>query len=669
MMPGTRGLNALIAFCAWLLCAGAARADGRPAAAGSLSYIAERGGQPWSGRLTGLPLPSGEHKAAHPLPLPAWEAGALLAMRDPDSRRLLTALAGPEETPARLAPLHWEALDTSTRGLLDRPGSEGLPGGQGRERLARLRGTRPARDPAVRTSPAPRPERLGRPAGTPPVLVPPPSWMPGRPGHAEFAARHKARPALVWLGTRDGLLHAFDAGSGEEVLAYVPRGLLRQAAGWASRSGGPAPAAPCPYPEAADVVVKPGGWRTVLLCGLPASMASDPGHAGQRAHAGVFALDITGTSAAQPSPALLWEATASGTLPLAPAGPVRALALTTPEGSSWYALTQLAPVEGSEAWSAAPRHDPSVTMRQAGLALLPLDKPTRAPWHAIPRLYLPGNGCGIGGASPALLAASILADASGVALAAYAVDAIGRLWRFDVRGAAPWHDGDQRVHCIHRAENPAPPLNGTATPVAPVLIAAPGGHLVVYGGGNHTSAVFDSASLADTGAPRASPTRIAALPEGGGVVLRRQPREPRIPGGQPATVGWHLPFPNPGEQLDRLIPADPGYLGIVTRTPDARQRVYLIHALSGESTISEHAGGPLVHAMTGLEAGAHAAVVLGREPLPPERPATPGITSREATALTLWSLEDGRAEPHNRTVASRRTGRLRWRELIRSSAP
>lgn len=653
---------ALIALPAWLPCTGAAR--------GADAYVAEPGIHAWSGRLRSLALPSGEHEVAQALPPPAWEAGALLDMRDPESRRLLTALAGSDETPTRLAPLQWEALDTLTRALLDRAGSEGPHDGEGRDRLARLRGARQAPDPAVPKSPVSGTGRLGRPAGTPPVMVPPPSWLPGRPGHADFAALHSARPALVWLGTRDGLLHAFEARSGKEVLAFLPRSLLSQAAGWASRTASPAravtaPVAPCPYPEAADVALEPGRWRTVLLCGVPANPP------GEEARASVFALDISSISdhAAQPPAALLWETTASGTLPLAPAGPVRALALATPEGGRWYAMATLAAAPDGKLPSGGPHRNPSA--RQAGLALLPLDKPTRAPWHgryAIPRLHLPDHGCGVAGARPALLAASVLPDASGMAVAAYAVDAIGRLWRYDLRGAAPWHDSGQRVRCIHRVENSLPWPSGTATAAAPVLIAAPGGHLAVYGSGNHIAAVFDSAALAEAGDAGAGAARVAAHSRGDGVVLRRQPREADRPG-QPATAGWHLTFPNPGERLDRLIPADPGYLGVVTRTPDAHQRIYLIHALSGESTISEHAGGPLIYATTGLDAGAHAAVVLGRVPLPPERSPQPGIASREAVALTLWSLEHGRAVPHNRTVASRRTGRLSWRELIRSGSP
>ncbi|MGT2494071.1 hypothetical protein ACU4GD_35170 [Cupriavidus basilensis] len=66
-----------------------------------------------------------------------------------------------------------------------------------------------------------------------------------------------------------------------------------------------------------------------------------------------------------------------------------------------------------------------------------------------------------------MLAASVLPDASGMAVAAYAVDAIGRLWRYDLRGAAPSHDSGRRVRCIQRVENSLPRPSGTATAAAP----------------------------------------------------------------------------------------------------------------------------------------------------------------------------------------------------------
>lgn len=121
----TRCCSTLIAASVWLPCAGTAQGAGT-------HHIAEPGDRPWSGRLTALPLPSGEHKTAQSLPPPAWEAGALLAARGPASRRLLTALAGTETPPVRLAPLQWQALNSVTRGLLDEIGPEGRAAGRPR---------------------------------------------------------------------------------------------------------------------------------------------------------------------------------------------------------------------------------------------------------------------------------------------------------------------------------------------------------------------------------------------------------------------------------------------------------------------------------------------------------------------------------------------------------
>ncbi|MGO4325614.1 pilus assembly protein PilY [Cupriavidus sp. 2TAF22] len=574
MRRAVLGCGLLVAFFAGL---GAGAVQGSVTASRqSLIYIAEPGQQPGTGRLLALVRPATTAKQPPHLPapfLPAWEAGARLAARDPDSRRLLSAQPDVDGAAAR--------------------------------HLARLR-----RAPLARS-----------PTGAQPVLVPPPAWMPGRPGHARFARKHAARPALVWLGTHGGLLHAFDAGTGEEVLAYAPGVLPGQAApsGPVARGTLSAPAnrpaqVPCPFPEAADVLLGPGRWRTVLLCGMAAITAARPGQArqaGQQAPAAVFALDITDT-ALEPPLGPLWEAHASPALPLAPAGPIRALALPAPDGNRWYAMVPLAP---------------------GGLALLPLDKPAHTPWlgkYAVQRLRLPASGCGAGTAGTALLAATVLSDAGGLAVAAYAVDDAGRLWRFDLRGPAPWLGEDGR--CQHRLDTRASQQAAPPIPVAPEIISAPGGHLVVYGSGGDVAAVFEPATSANA----------------------------------QATGGWKRVLANPGERLERILPAAPGHLALVTRTPDARQRAYLLRALSGDAAPP---GKPLVQPPRGQAVGADAAISLAATPLSPAPPSGPGLGARATVTLTLWSLEAGRATQLASTVASRRTGRLRWRELIRAGAP
>jgi hypothetical protein len=59
-----------------------------------------------------------------------------------------------------------------------------------------------------------------------PVYVGPPSDSISELGYAEFAALHAARDARVYVGANDGMLHAFDAGTGNEAWAYVPSMLI-----------------------------------------------------------------------------------------------------------------------------------------------------------------------------------------------------------------------------------------------------------------------------------------------------------------------------------------------------------------------------------------------------------------------------------------------------------
>lgn len=53
-----------------------------------------------------------------------------------------------------------------------------------------------------------------------------PSASHGLPGYRAFAQQFQARPTMLYAGGSAGLLHGFDAATGQERLAYVPRGVL-----------------------------------------------------------------------------------------------------------------------------------------------------------------------------------------------------------------------------------------------------------------------------------------------------------------------------------------------------------------------------------------------------------------------------------------------------------
>ena len=58
-------------------------------------------------------------------------------------------------------------------------------------------------------------------------------WYLGAPaansllkGYAQFVRDNKARPGMLYVGGNDGMLHGFAAATGEEKMAYVPRGVI-----------------------------------------------------------------------------------------------------------------------------------------------------------------------------------------------------------------------------------------------------------------------------------------------------------------------------------------------------------------------------------------------------------------------------------------------------------
>ena len=58
-------------------------------------------------------------------------------------------------------------------------------------------------------------------------------WYTGAPagnsllkGYADFVRANKARPAMLYVGGNDGMLHGFAAANGDEKIAYVPKGVI-----------------------------------------------------------------------------------------------------------------------------------------------------------------------------------------------------------------------------------------------------------------------------------------------------------------------------------------------------------------------------------------------------------------------------------------------------------
>lgn len=115
--------------------------------------------------------------------------------------------------------------------------------------------------------------------------------------YSDFVNDNLDRRAMLYVGANDGMFHAFDAKTGEEVFAYVPNELFKHLPAFAKRTYSHKF-----YVDGSPTVVDAfwgGRWRTALVNGLNAG--------GQ----GIFALDVTSpstfTSESIVKDALLWE--------------------------------------------------------------------------------------------------------------------------------------------------------------------------------------------------------------------------------------------------------------------------------------------------------------------------------------------------------------------------
>ena len=110
-------------------------------------------------------------------------------------------------------------------------------------------------------------------------------------GYSDYKVANAARRPSVFVAANDGMLHAFDARTGEELWAYAPRITMKKLHLQASTTYGTNHQFTTDgAPEAADVKIN-GNWRSVVVAGL---------NAGGR---GYYALDVTDPA----NPKALWE--------------------------------------------------------------------------------------------------------------------------------------------------------------------------------------------------------------------------------------------------------------------------------------------------------------------------------------------------------------------------
>src|SRR5260370_28955840 len=108
--------------------------------------------------------------------------------------------------------------------------------------------------------------------------------------YSAFALANAGRPAMIYVGATDGMLHAFSASNGREALGYVPPSVYKNLSALTASGVSSVPAEPVAHhylvdgsPTVADAYYG-GSWHTLLAGGL--------GAGGQ----GIYVLDVTDPS-------------------------------------------------------------------------------------------------------------------------------------------------------------------------------------------------------------------------------------------------------------------------------------------------------------------------------------------------------------------------------------
>ncbi|EXI68723.1 MAG: Tfp pilus assembly protein, tip-associated adhesin PilY1 [Candidatus Accumulibacter adjunctus] len=416
---------------------------------------------------------------------------------------------------------------------------------------------------------------LGDIVGSEAVYVKGSPWNYVDYNYAGFKTANQSRTAMVYVGANDGMLHAFDASTGEEAWAYVPGAVLSRLFKLADKNYGAQNVHQFTVdgtPVVGDVCVSdcatpasgslPTVWKTILVGGL---------NNGGR---GYYALDITNPAA----PKALWEFTHSD-LGYSYGNPV----ITKLKDGTWVVLVtsgynNLSPGDGGGHLFIIRASD-GVLLRTistgAGDTTTPSGLSRITAWANFP-------------------------DANNTAQRVYGGDQLGNLWRFDVNGdiplpavppATPVYDA-QRLATLKDPSGVAQPI--TTRPE----LGKVGQHAVVYVGTGQLLGTDDLATTQtqtiyaikdrlldeDYGSPRPLSPPQTTPPPGDFVAQTLTSAtcptgNPFCTAGRPIVLGtsnpvdfdvndgWYADFPVAGERINTELRLQLGTLALNTNTP------------------------------------------------------------------------------------------------------
>ncbi len=252
-------------------------ADSSSLQTSSSIFQAKFDGNGWTGDLVKLSLTnSGAVGNA------IWKAAEKLDAKLPDSRAILTY----KPSNNKGIPFRWPVsenspseteLDTQQISALNKNSTD-LVDHYGQARLEFLRGDSTNEGPNGLKFRA-RKSKLGDIVNSAPTFVGPPSKNIADPSYIAFKTAKANRKPVVYVGANDGMLHGFNANTGQELFGYVPAALYEHLPKLTARN----------YTHRYFVDSSPNvqdvywgtSWKSILVSGM--------GHGAK----GIFALNVT----------------------------------------------------------------------------------------------------------------------------------------------------------------------------------------------------------------------------------------------------------------------------------------------------------------------------------------------------------------------------------------
>lgn len=390
----------------------------------------------------------------------------------PAARVVLSARSPGNGRPAIGISWAWASLSTAQQSALKDPedGASDPAAAEAiaKDRLAYLRGDRGREQGGNPGGPwRRRASRHGEIVNSRLWYQPAPAAAFSAEDHADFRRALAARPPMLYVGAGDGMLHGFDATTGEERIAFVPDGLHARLAQLTRPDYRPAPFVDG-SPLVGDLYLgapgerESGRWRSYLAGFLGA---------GGR---GYFVLDVTDPAAFDPARAdsvVVLDRTAPETL-ADDIGEI--LGEPATEAGDPSISRQIAAMNDGR-WALVIGNGERSASGAAVLLVQYLDRQREL--LGITAAPGPGNGLGV----PRL----IDLDGNGTADVAYAGDLLGNLWKIDLRAAtsAGWKTAFNGLPLFVARDASAAAARQPIT-AAPVWKAHPqGGVVVAFGTG------------------------------------------------------------------------------------------------------------------------------------------------------------------------------------------